>query len=59
MGLASRFRSAVQLDPREAEKTYRFVENGVTNVVWLQDRETLRERVALETDQRTKTTSHR
>lgn len=47
MGLASRFRSAVQLDPREGEKTYRFVENGVTNVVWLQDRETLRERVAL------------
>jgi spore germination protein len=45
--LATRVGATVRLDPREGEKTFQFVEQGLPNVVWLQDRETLRERVAL------------
>ena len=45
--LAARFGAQVNMDGREREKTYRFVERGVANVVWLQDRETLEQRTAL------------
>ena len=45
--LAARVGAQVNMDGREREKTYRFVERGVANVVWLQDRETLEQRTAL------------
>lgn len=45
--LAARVRATVRLDQQEEEKTFTFVDRGVPNVVWLQDQETLRERVAL------------
>jgi len=45
--LAARVGATVVLDPRQGEKTFSFAERGVPNVVWLQDRQTLRERVTL------------
>ena len=45
--LAARVGAQVRLDQREGEKTYSFVERGVSNVVWMQDRETLRHRTEL------------
>ena len=47
MELAARFRAPVRLDPRQFEKTCTFVESGVRSVLWLQDRQTQHERVAL------------
>ena len=39
--------ATLRLDPGESESTFSFEEEGATNVVWLQDAETLRERLAL------------
>jgi spore germination protein len=47
VALAERVGVPVRLDSGEGEKTYEFVERGIRNVVWLQDRDTLRERVGL------------